>query len=93
LSAVHDLISQIGDPRLREWRPHPAHRVGRMLNFRLSEVDEWVRVGGADEDSERRNVDRTAAPEAGTGQAGEKSIEARNEGKTVRHRRKRGGLE
>jgi len=29
------------------------------------EVDEWVRAGGADEDSERRNVDHTAAPGAG----------------------------
>lgn len=26
----------------------PAHRVGRLWNFKLSEVDEWVRAGGAD---------------------------------------------
>ena len=24
----------------------PAHRVGRLLRFRLSEVDEWVKSGG-----------------------------------------------
>ena len=24
----------------------PAHRVGRLLRFRLSEVDEWVKAGG-----------------------------------------------
>jgi excisionase family DNA binding protein len=34
------------------WREHkslPAHRVGRLWKFRLSEVDEWVRGGGADD--------------------------------------------
>lgn len=29
----------------------PAHRVGRLWKFQVSEVDDWVRVGGADEDS------------------------------------------
>lgn len=36
------------------WRGHkglPAHRVGRLWKFQLSEVDEWVRAGGAGEDS------------------------------------------
>ena len=28
----------------------PAHRVGRLWKFKLSEVDEWVRAGGADEE-------------------------------------------
>ena len=27
----------------------PAHRVGRLFRFKLSEVDEWVRAGGANE--------------------------------------------
>ena len=27
-----------------------AHRVGRLWKFKLSEVDEWVRAGGADEE-------------------------------------------
>jgi excisionase family DNA binding protein len=27
----------------------PAHRVGRLWKFKMSEVDEWVRIGGADE--------------------------------------------
>jgi excisionase family DNA binding protein len=30
----------------------PAHRVGRLWKFQLSEVDDWVRVGGADEEKE-----------------------------------------
>lgn len=27
----------------------PAHRVGRLWKFQVSEVDDWVRSGGADE--------------------------------------------
>ena len=27
----------------------PAHRVGRLWKFQVSEVDDWVRVGGANE--------------------------------------------
>lgn len=27
----------------------PAHRIGRLWKFQLSEVDEWVRSGGASE--------------------------------------------
>ena len=29
-----------------ETKDFSAHRVGRLLRFRLSEVDEWVRAGG-----------------------------------------------
>ncbi|AWZ83958.1 DNA binding, excisionase family domain protein [Pseudomonas aeruginosa] len=36
--------------RWRERKGLPAHRVGRLWKFQLSEVDEWVRAGGADED-------------------------------------------
>ena len=25
----------------------PAHRLGRLFRFKLSEVDQWVRTGGA----------------------------------------------
>jgi len=31
-------------------RKLPAHRIGRLWKFKLSEVDEWVRAGGAQED-------------------------------------------
>jgi excisionase family DNA binding protein len=27
----------------------PAHRIGRLWKFKLSEVDAWVRSGGADD--------------------------------------------
>jgi excisionase family DNA binding protein len=35
--------------RWRERRGLPAHRVGRLWKFKLSEVDEWVCAGGAHE--------------------------------------------
>ena len=33
----------------------PAHRVGRLWKFKISEVDEWVRAVGTDEDHSRVN--------------------------------------
>ncbi len=38
-----------------ERRSLPAHKVGRLWKFKLTEVDEWVRAGGArsDDDAER----------------------------------------
>jgi excisionase family DNA binding protein len=30
----------------------PAHRVGRLFRFKLSEVDEWVRSGGSSDANE-----------------------------------------
>ena len=31
-----------------ERRRLPAHRIGRLWKFKLSEVDRWVREGGAE---------------------------------------------
>ena len=31
----------------------PAQRDGRLWKFQVSEVDDWVRAGGADEEKER----------------------------------------
>jgi excisionase family DNA binding protein len=31
-----------------EARSLPAHKIGRLWKFKLSEVDEWVRAGGAE---------------------------------------------
>ncbi len=36
-----------------ESRSLPAHRVGRLWKFKLTEVDEWVRKGGATEDERK----------------------------------------
>ena len=39
----------VGRDSIYRWvdaKGFPAHKVGRLLRFRLSEVDEWVRAGG-----------------------------------------------
>lgn len=36
----------------------PAHRIGRLWKFKVSEVDEWVRVGGADSDKPSKDDKR-----------------------------------
>ena len=38
--------------RWRERKGLPAHKIWRLWKFQLSEVDEWVRAGGADDDTE-----------------------------------------
>jgi len=44
LGVMHDSIYRWID------RKHlPAHRVCRLWKFKVTEVDEWVRAGGADE--------------------------------------------
>jgi excisionase family DNA binding protein len=40
--------------RWRERKGLPAHKIGRLWKFQLSAVNEWVRVGGADEDTKKR---------------------------------------
>jgi excisionase family DNA binding protein len=45
----------IGRDTVLQWiskRNMPAYKVGRIWRFKVSEIDEWVRSGGADE----RNV-------------------------------------
>lgn len=37
--------------RRRERKGLPTHKIGRLWKFQLSEVDDWVRAGGANEDS------------------------------------------
>ena len=34
-------------------RNMPAYKVGKLWKFKLSEVDEWVRSGGAAEETDR----------------------------------------
>lgn len=51
---VEDVAQHLGVAKdtIYRWREHkglPAHRVGRLWKFQISEVDEWVRTGGSDE--------------------------------------------
>lgn len=46
----------VGKDSIYRWidtRGFPARRVGRLLRFRLSEVDEWVEAGGGNEPEAR----------------------------------------
>jgi excisionase family DNA binding protein len=52
----------IGRETVLQWiakRNLPAYKVGRLWKFKISEVDEWVRKGGADD----RNVKDEQNPE------------------------------
>lgn len=56
---AHDVAKHLGVVKdtIYRWRENkglPAHKIGRLWKFQLSEVDEWVRAGGADE--EKMNV-------------------------------------
>jgi excisionase family DNA binding protein len=47
-----------------EARALPAHKIGRLWKFKLSEVDEWVRAGGA-KNRERSASKKTAKAKRG----------------------------
>jgi excisionase family DNA binding protein len=52
--SVEDLCEHLGIARdtVYRWidrRGLPAHKIGKLWKFRLSEVDAWVVTGGADE--------------------------------------------
>jgi excisionase family DNA binding protein len=53
---LDDVASQLGVAmdsvyRWLEQKRLPAHRVGRLWKFKLSEIDEWVHAGGAGDDT------------------------------------------
>ncbi len=56
-SSVEDVAAHLGVAkdsvyRWIEKKGLPAHKMGRLWKFQLSEVDEWVRAGGAAEVNE-----------------------------------------
>lgn len=44
--AAHLDVTRDSIYRWIERKGFPAHRVGRLLRFKLSEVDQWVRTAG-----------------------------------------------
>ncbi len=55
--SVEDVAAHLGVAkdsvyRWIEKKDLPAHKMGRLWKFQLSEVDEWVRAGGAAEVNE-----------------------------------------
>lgn len=49
--SVHLGIAQDTVYRWIERRRLPAHRIGKLWKFKLAEVDDWVRTGGAHADA------------------------------------------
>ena len=52
-ASVEDVAKHLGVAkdsvyRWIETRSLPAHKIGRLWKFKLSEIDKWVRAGGAD---------------------------------------------
>ena len=44
----------VGRDTILQWiakRNMPAYKVGRLWKFKLSEVDDWIRSGGASDDA------------------------------------------
>jgi excisionase family DNA binding protein len=58
--AVHMGVSKETVYRWLERGKIPAHRIGKLWKFKASEVDEWVKSGGAVaiSDSSREEVER-----------------------------------
>lgn len=46
--ATHLRVAKDSIYRWVDSKGFPAHRVGRLLRFKLSEVDEWVKNSGRD---------------------------------------------
>ena len=49
--AAHLQVTKESIYRWVDAKGFPSRRVGRLLRFRLSEVDEWVKAGGDDSES------------------------------------------
>jgi excisionase family DNA binding protein len=52
-ASVEEVAKHLGVAKdsVYRWIDHrglPAHKIGRLWKFKLSEVDDWVRAGGAD---------------------------------------------
>ena len=62
--SVDDITKHLGVAkdsvyRWIEQKGLPAHRVGRLWKFKLSEIDEWVHAGGAGpEESDKKEPTR-----------------------------------
>ncbi len=69
--SVDDVASHLGVAKdsVYRWidaKHMPAHKIGKLWKFKLSEVDEWVRGGGATEQLAKRS------PAARKGRQGKK---------------------
>lgn len=61
--SVEDIAKHLGITkdsvyRWIERKGLPAHRMGRLWKFKISEVDEWVRQGGAGPDDDEDDAEK-----------------------------------
>lgn len=57
--AAHLGVAKDSVYRWIEAKHMPAHKIGKLWKFKLSEVDEWVRSGGTNEDAKAKPARRT----------------------------------
>ncbi len=57
--AAHLQVTKESIYRWVDSKGFPAHRVGRLLRFRLSEVDDWVQNSGGSDSETRRSSNTT----------------------------------
>ena len=60
--SVEEIAQHLGVTKdsVYRWIEHkalPAHRIGRLWKFKVSEVDKWVRKGGAKKTHASKNVE------------------------------------
>ena len=51
----------VGRESILQWinkRNMPAYKVGRLWKFKLSEVDEWIRSGGASDENDTEDKEQ-----------------------------------
>lgn len=61
--SVENVANHLGVAKdsVYRWIDHkglPAHKIGRLWKFKLSEVDDWVRSGGAGETNQEADEER-----------------------------------
>jgi excisionase family DNA binding protein len=60
-ASMNELLDYLDVSResVLRWITHrnmPAHKVGRVWKFKFSEVDEWIRSGGADDRTDTKDI-------------------------------------
>jgi excisionase family DNA binding protein len=61
-ASMNELLDYLGVSReaVLRWinnKEMPAHKVGKLWKFKFSEVDEWIRSGGASETTEKEKTE------------------------------------
>ncbi len=55
--AAHLMVTRDSIYRWVDTKEFPAHRVGRLLRFQISEVDQWVRTNAGNDPETHKGTD------------------------------------